>query len=104
MHIYNITFMVDFGHADSLLKWLTSTGIRALTNEVMLSNPRLMRIADPANPEGEGLALQLDAEASVDRIRQWEPMALPTIFSTWLPDWQRYMVYFTTIMQPLPTE
>lgn len=101
MHIYNITFMVDFGHADSLLTWLGSDGIRVLTDDPMLSNPRLMRIADPANPEGVGLALQLDADASVDSIRAWEPCALPGIFGGWLPDWQRYMVYFTTIMQPL---
>lgn len=101
MLIYNITCIVENKVSADFEEWMCGDGAHSFMENELLAGGRLMEVTDPANPDGRGFALQLESTASTETLRQWEQCAVPELLSRWRSDWSRYLVYFTTIMQPI---
>lgn len=101
MLIYNITFIVEHSQAPAFHNWLTSEGLTAFRQDTDFSEATLMRIVDPANEEGESLALQFRTEYTVEMLRDKETSILPSVLSKWCAEWHCHLVYFTTVMHPV---
>lgn len=101
MLIYNITFIIEHSQAQAFHNWLTSEGLTAFRQDTDFSEATLMRIVDPANEEGESLALQFRTEYTVEMLRDKETSILPSVLSKWCAEWHRHLVYFATVMQPI---
>jgi len=98
-HICNITFACSPADAPQVIEYLRKELLPALLG-TDISHPRLSRIRSP-HTDTVNFALEMHISGT-DRLKKWSAEIMQPALETTTERWGERLMYFHTLLQPLP--